>query len=163
MGLKFGGHWVSCSYVVGHLIKLSSYFFVFFLVRKMGFFFSRVTIRIWVTLLKIVTQIRRVSGFGGGYPGAPRDLHPSLGQILGTCLAVRASGYLLRCEILTILWRLSLVVRKHIHFLVKMIKISGAGEGVRSTADRPYICGYVADMGTTQDIFDSNQLSLKKI
>ena len=40
----------------------------------------------WALPNYIVAQIRRVFGFGGGYPGAPTDLRRPLplGQILGT-------------------------------------------------------------------------------
>ena len=71
MGLKFGSHLVPCSYLGG---ATDQTYFSFFFVPKMG------------PLQKIVAQIRGVFGFGGGYPVAPSDLPPPLGQILGTCL-----------------------------------------------------------------------------
>ena len=82
MGLKFGSHsWVPCSYLGGASDQTFFRFFQFFFVRKnMG------------PLPKIVAQIRRVFGFGGGLPWDPlgqilgRGLAPPpLVQILGTC------------------------------------------------------------------------------
>ena len=82
MGLKFGSHWDPGPYVGGAPDQLFSVFFFLFFVRKVG------------PLLNTMTQIRRVFGFGGGLPWGPHKTStPPLGQILGTCLAVRASGY----------------------------------------------------------------------
>ena len=59
-----GSHWFPCSYLDGAPVQTFFVFFAF-LVRKTG------------PLPKIVAQIRRVFGFGGGLPWNPLRPPPS--------------------------------------------------------------------------------------
>ena len=69
MGLKFGSHWVPCSYLGG---ALDQFFF-----EKIDYF---VFVK-WGPSHKMVSQIRRVFGFGGGLPWGPlRPPPPPLGE-----------------------------------------------------------------------------------
>ena len=59
MGLKFGSHWVPCSYL-GEALDQT------FFLEKIDFLFVK-----WGPYQKIVSQIQRLFGFGGGLPWGP--------------------------------------------------------------------------------------------